>query len=108
MNNNLELKFVGFNPDDRFKNTISQVAEVLYSSAPSDSDLKLVVEKSKNTIRASGRIVSQTGIFVADCLGHTPIRAIQKLERKMRKQLDWWKLHRFKNNQREKTYSNAI
>ncbi len=97
MTNDLQFEFMGFSPDDKIKNFVSRVAETLHYSAPSDSAMKLVVEKSKNAIRASCRIASQAGTFVADSISDNPIRAVQQIERKIRKELDDWKMRRFEN-----------
>lgn len=95
MANDLQFEFMGFNPDDKIKKFVSRVAEALHYSAPSDSAMKLVLEKSKNAIRASCRIASQAGTFVADSISDNPIRAVQQIERKIRKELDAWKMRRF-------------
>lgn len=109
MKNDLQFEFMGFNPDDKIKNFVSRVAETLHYSAPSDSAMKLVVEKSKNAIRASCRIASQTGTFVADSISDNPIRAVQQIERKIRKELDQWKARRFERVVSEnKTIQDAI
>lgn len=98
MTNDLQFEFMGFDPDDKIKSFVSRVAETLHYSAPSDSAMKLVVEKSKNAIRASCRIASQAGTFVADSISDSPIRAVQQIERKIRKELDDWKIRRFERN----------
>lgn len=95
MTNDLQFEFMGFNPDDKIMNFVSRVAETLHYSAPSDSAMKLVVEKTKNAIHASCRIASQAGTFVADSISDNPVRAVQQIERKIRKELDQWKLRRF-------------
>lgn len=98
MTNDFQFEFMGFSPDDKIKSFVSRVAEKLHYSAPSDSAMKLVVEKSKNAIRASCRIASQAGTFVADSISDSPIRAVQQIERKIRKELDDWKVRRFEQN----------
>ncbi len=95
MTSDLQFEFMGFNPDEKIKNFVSRVAEALHYSAPSDSAMKLVIEKSKNAIRASCRIASQAGTFVADSISDNPVRAVQQIERKIRKELDDWKMRRF-------------
>lgn len=101
MTNDLQFEFMGFDPDEKIKNFVSRVAETLHYSAPSDSAMKLVVEKSKGAIRASCRIASQAGTFVADSIGDNPVRAVQQIENKIRKQLDNWKVRRFERNKSE-------
>lgn len=97
MTNDLQFEFMGFNPDERIKSFVSEVAQALHYSAPSDSTMKFVVEKSRNAIRASCRIVSQAGIFGVDSISDTTVGAVQQIERKMRKKLNQWKIRRFEN-----------
>lgn len=101
MTNDLQFEFVGFEPNEQIKSLVSRVAETLHYSAPSDSAMKLVVEKSKGAIRASCLIASQVGIFAADSVGDNPIRAVQQIENKVRKQLDSWKVRRFERDKSE-------
>ncbi len=98
MINDVQLEIKGLNPDFNTKKFISVVAEKINLSAPSDSIIKLVIDKSKKAIRASCRVVSQTGVFFADAVGENPIKAIQLVENKIRDQLDEWKTHRFKQS----------
>lgn len=95
MTNGVQFEFLGFSPDDRIKTFVSTIADRLHFSAPSDSDLKLVMEEGKGVIRASCRIASQAGIFVADAMSDNPIRAVRQIERKICRQLAYWKRHRF-------------
>lgn len=101
MTNDLQFEFMGFDPDEKIKNFVSRVAEALHYSAPSDSAMKLVVERSKGAIRASCRIASQAGTFVADSISDNPVRAVQQIESKIRKELDNWKVRRFEKNKSE-------
>lgn len=95
MATDVQLNFSGFDPDETLRVVVANVAERLYFIAPSDSAMKLVVEKSKDVIRVSCRIVSQAGTFVADAIGDNPFRTLQRIEKKMRFQLDVWKAKRF-------------
>lgn len=100
MTNDVQFEFLGFSPDEQIKNFVSSTADQLYFSAPSDSALKLVVERSKNAIRASCRIASQAGVFVADAMSDSPVRAVRQIESKIRRQLDDWKKRRFEKAER--------
>lgn len=95
MTNDVQFEFMGFNPDEKMRNFISLVAEKLHVSAPSDAGLKLVIEKGKGAVRASCRIVSRAGNFVADSISDHPIKAVQQIENKIRHQIDEWKARRF-------------
>ncbi len=103
MTHDVKFEFLGFDPDERIRYFASTVAETIHFSAPSDSTLKIVVEKSKDVILASCRIVSQSGTFMADAISDNPMKAIQLIERKIRDQLDAWKRHRFEKKLLPKT-----
>lgn len=97
MTNDVQFEFIGFKPDQNIRNFVTTVAEKIYFGAPSDSAMKLVIEEGKLAIRASCRIASQAGTFMADTIGDTPIQAVQQIEGKMRDQLESWKKRRFEN-----------
>lgn len=101
MASHMHFKFKGFRPDDQIRKFVSTVAERLYFSAPSDSTMKLVVEQGKSAVRASCRIASQAGTFVADAMSDSPARAVQQIEGKIRDQLDGWKRRRFEDSAEE-------
>jgi ribosome-associated translation inhibitor RaiA len=95
--NDLQFEFEGFKPDEKIRELLSTVAEKIHLSGPSDSTTKLVVKKSKDAINISCRIASRVGTFVADAVGGDPVQALQKIERKMRQQIDQWKKRRFED-----------
>ena len=103
MTEDIKLEFVGFSPDEKMRNFTSIVAERIYLSAPSDSFIKLITEKTKNVIRATCQIGSQAGSFMAEVVADTPIRAIQQIENKIQNQIDNWKNHRFEKDVSEKS-----
>lgn len=92
----MQFEFLGFDPEYEVKKFISSVAEQLQFSAPSDSSIKFACEQGARAFRASCRICSQAGEFVADAVGETPARAIGKIERKIKQQLEDWKQRRFR------------
>ncbi len=95
---NFQFEFKGFDPNRDVKALISNVAERLHHNAPSDSALKLALQSGRDAIRVSCRIVSRVGTFVAEAVGESPMRAVKKVEQKMRDQLDDWKALRFQSN----------
>jgi ribosome-associated translation inhibitor RaiA len=95
MTNDVHFEFMGLDPDYNLRAFVSLAAEKLHFSAPSDSAMKLVIRKGKDAFQASCRIASQTGTFVAEAMGESPIRAIQQLEQKVRTQVEEWKSRRF-------------
>ena len=94
---NIQFEFMGFDPDYEIKSFVSMVAEKLQLKSPSDAALKLVIEKGKGAIKASCRIASQAGTFVAEAVSDSPVKAVQQIEKKIKEQLDNWKAWRFQN-----------
>ena len=94
---NMYFEFMGFDPDYEIRTFVSSVAEKLHLNSPSDAALRMAIQKGKGSIKASCQIVSRAGTFVAAAVSDSPIRAVQKLERKIKSQLDHWKAWRFQN-----------
>lgn len=94
---NVDCEVLGFDPEPEIKSFIAKVVDKLYYSAPSDSGIKIVVRQSQGLVKASCRIVSQVGTFVAEARGKNPIQTIQSVENKIKQQLDLWKANRFEN-----------
>lgn len=92
---NLKFEFMGFDPKYEVRNFISSVAEGIHALAPSDSVMRVVIEKSKEAIRASCQIASQAGVFAAEAMSDCPKKAIRQIESKIKRQLDEWKKYRF-------------
>lgn len=95
MGHDVFFEFEGFDPGYEIKNFVSSIAEKLHLSAPSDSALKFVLRKSKGAVRASCKIASQAGTFVAEAMSDNPIHAVTKVEKKIRQQLEQWLRSRF-------------
>ena len=95
INENFEYEFTGFDPEYRIKKLVTTVGDKLYFSAPSDAFMKLAIRKSHGMIKASCRIASQVGTFFAEGTGGNAIRAIEQLEKRIKRQLDSWKKNRF-------------
>lgn len=95
MTRDMKYEFKGINPDDNVRSYVAHVAHNLYFAAPSDSGLDLVVEKSKNAVKASCRIASQAGVFAAEAISENVINAVDQLQEKINQQLKSWKTQRF-------------
>lgn len=93
---NVDCEFKGFDPSYEIKGIIARLADKLYYSAPSDSGIKLAIQKRHGIVRASCRIASQVGPFTAEAKGENPLSTIEILEKKIKHQLDSWKMNRFK------------
>jgi len=93
----IEFKFVGFNPDEQFRDLIKSMAENLHLSSPSKSGMRWVIEKGKGAVHASCRIASQAGTFVAETFSENPVHAIRHVEEKIKQQLTQWREVRFRS-----------
>jgi predicted ATP-dependent protease len=100
MYNDMQLEFLNFEPGSDMKNLILGVAEKLHLAAPSDSAMKLALKKGKGIVQASCRIASQAGVFMAEAVSDSPVRAALQIEKKIRWQLEDWKQRRFSEEER--------
>lgn len=91
----VQYEFLDFDPDYEIKAFVSTVAEKLLLNSPSDAAIRLALQKYKGAIKASCRIASRAGTFIADAVSDNPIRAVQQIEREIKEQLDSWKDWRF-------------
>jgi hypothetical protein len=64
----LQFEFQGFKPDEKIKNIFSKV---------------------------SCSVASRVGLFMANAISGDPVVALQKIEGKMRAQIENWKKRRF-------------
>ncbi len=96
-NDCVQFEFLGFDPEYEIRSLITNVAEKLHLSAPSDSAMKVAIKRGKGAIQASCRIASHAGTFFAEAVSDSPIKAIKKIEEKISHQLDSWKRRRFLN-----------
>jgi ribosome-associated translation inhibitor RaiA len=91
----IEFVYKGSNPENEIKQVISAIVEKLHFNSPSDSAMTMVLNSTKNISKATCRIASQTGVFIAEATNKNPLEAITMLETKMRKQLEEWRKSRF-------------
>jgi hypothetical protein len=100
MNNNtayeVKFDFTDFAPEQDLKHFVGAIAEKIHLSAPSDSFMKMIIQKGTGAVRASCHIASEAGTFVAHSVCDSPFRAVTQLERKINSQLKSWKRRRFK------------
>ncbi len=104
---NLNIEMRGIHPSSHLDKMLRDLADAIHWQSPSDSCLKIFIEQSKGTIKASCRIASQTGVFVANSVSDCPEKSLRMLEQKIQKKLDEWKRNRFSNilNQQFETAS---
>lgn len=94
-NDNVSFEFIGFNPEHDLKNFLATVAENLHLRSPSDSAMKVAIKFSRGVVKASCRIASHAGVFMAEAISDSPIKAMNKIEQKIGEQLKGWKSRRF-------------
>jgi ribosome-associated translation inhibitor RaiA len=95
--NSMQLEIINFTPERKLDDSINKVSEKLIESAPNDSVIKIVLRASRGVIRATCRVASHAGIFVAEAITESPIQALKQLEKRMNQQLNEWKKRRFKH-----------
>lgn len=91
----MSCEYRDFNPTHEVIDLISRLADKIVSSAPSDSIVRIVFEHGKGAIQGSCRIVSKAGIFFAESVGESPLRAMEQIDTSIRDQLEVWKKTRF-------------
>lgn len=91
----MQFEFIGFDPGHEFKKFILAVTEKMQFNAPSDSLISMALRKGTNAVKASCRVVSLAGVFVAEAVSDSPADAIRQIESKIKVQLDRWKRLRF-------------
>ena len=67
MYNSIKLEFMGFDPKYKIKTFIAHVAEKLHLNSPSDSAMKMVIEKGRGAVKASCQIASKAGTYGRSC-----------------------------------------
>lgn len=107
-NDCVQFEFEGFDPGHEVKNFISTVAEKLHLSSPSDSAIKIAMGVSRGAVKASCRIISHAGTFIAEAISENPIKAIKTVEDKISEQLDSWKHRRFLSEQSNTTSEKLV
>jgi hypothetical protein len=88
------LQFAGFVPEHETRTQILTTLENIDQSAPSDAVTDMVFEASKGVVKASCRIASKAGMFVADAVNENPLKALLSIEQKIKRQIDMWKRNR--------------
>jgi len=101
-------EFKGFKPDDFLREYVVKTVNDLYLSAPSDSSLYLVAEKSKSAFRATCRIASQVGVFTAEAFSNSALNAVKQVEKRIDYQLRQWKRNRFTEHSINQNADNLI
>lgn len=91
---NLIIVFKGMTPTKSLKQWVRILADKIQWESPSDANLKIVCEQSGQWLKASCRIASQVGVFVAEAAAETPEKCIEKLELQVQNKLNSWKKKR--------------
>jgi hypothetical protein len=91
----IQFEHAGVALDHEIKGFISSILEKIYSQSPSDAVLKVALKSTKNLTLATCKIVSQTGVFIAEASNTNPLQAIMSLEQKIKIQFESWRADRF-------------
>ncbi len=89
------IEIRGILPTQSLQSMLKQVSERIHWQSPSDSFLKIFCEQSKEAMKASCRIASQAGVFVAEAISESPEERLRNLEKRIYEQLNTWKETRF-------------
>jgi hypothetical protein len=95
--NKVDIAFEKFNPKEELRRLFVTVADKLHMDAPSDSHVRLVMKKGKETFSGYCRIASNIGVFIAEECAPSPEGALAKIEKKISRQLMQWKSRRFRD-----------
>lgn len=96
---NLDIQFVLFDPEKEDQMEIQSKARFLHALAPSESTMKLVIEKVGATYKGVCRISSVIGVFMAEAIAYDPKSTFDQVEKNINGQLSSWKARRFSNRE---------
>ncbi len=93
--NEISLEFSDFVPDFGFKDFLALTAERLQCGAPSDSNVRLAIKRSGDSVKVICRIVSFAGTFIGEAINRSAYLATEEVESMIVRQLNVWKVFRF-------------
>lgn len=86
-----KVEFKGFEPDHSLKGTISRTLDVILGSAPSDSEPRALLSRTKEGFKGMLRLSSQQGIFAVEATGRDAIELLGRLKDRMGEQIGSWR-----------------
>ena len=86
-----KVEFAGFDPDHSLKSTISRTLDAILGSAPSDSEPRALLSRTKEGFKGMLRLSSQQGIFSVEATGRDAIEMMGRLKDRMGEQIGSWR-----------------
>lgn len=86
-----KVEFAGFEPDHSLKGTISRTLDVILGSAPSDSEPRALLSRTKEGFRGMLRLSSAQGIFSVEATGRDAFEMMTRLKDRMSEQIGSWR-----------------
>jgi len=86
-----KVEFAGFEPDHSLKSTISRTLDAILGSAPSDSEPRACLQRTKEGFKGFLRLNSQQGTFSVEATGRDAIEMMARLKDRMSEQLGSWR-----------------
>jgi hypothetical protein len=86
-----KVEFAGFEPDHSLKSTISRTFDAILGSAPSDSEPRAFLSRTKEGFKGVLRLSSRQGIFAVEATGRDAIELLGHLKARMAEQIGSWR-----------------
>lgn len=100
----LRLIFHGFNPSESARQSLSDRLSAIQDEAPYGAVVKAEFTRQNRSLKGLVSIQSSAGRFFSMADGTDLTEVMQKLTRRIRRQLDRWKSRRFKSFRYEVPY----
>lgn len=100
----LSLIFHGFNPSESVRQSVSERLSAIQDEAPYGAVVKAEFTRQNRSLKGLVSIQSSAGRFFSMADGNNLTEVLQKLTRRIRRQLDRWKSRRFQSYCREVSY----
>lgn len=94
-NYSVNFDFDGYEPQNEAAHFIQYTVDKIHNYSPSDAFVKLSMKNSKGVIKATCRVVSQAGEFIAEAADRNVTSVIQKIDKEIMKQIEEWHRCRF-------------
>jgi hypothetical protein len=86
-----KVEFAGFEPDHSLKGTISRTLDAILGSAPSDSEPRALLSRTKEGFKGILRLNSRQGIFSVEATGRDAVELLVRLKDRMGEQIGSWR-----------------
>ena len=95
---NIKIECHGFDPNYEVWSLISGMTYSMHRRAPSDSFIKVSLNKANDLIQASCKIASRTRQFASEATSKCPIESMEKVRDSIMHQIEDWQSRRFHRN----------